>query len=239
MLIIPAIDLLGGTCVRLIKGEYGTAHKVAADPIETVKYFVSCGAELIHIVDLDGAKEGNKVNHLLICDIVSNSDVPIELGGGIRDMEAIDYYIKNGVSRIILGSVALKNPFLVKEAVEKHGDAISVGIDAKHGYVKAEGWLETSEVYFTELAVAMEAVGVSNIIFTDIEKDGTLAGPPIEYLRELKQKLKPITKITASGGIKDLNDIRKLKELSLYGAICGKSIYSGSLQLDKAIEISK
>ncbi|MCL2518218.1 MAG: 1-(5-phosphoribosyl)-5-[(5-phosphoribosylamino)methylideneamino]imidazole-4-carboxamide isomerase [Oscillospiraceae bacterium] len=235
MIILPAIDLLDGKCVRLYKGEYSTAHTVAPDPFETIKRFITDGAEYIHLVDLNGAKDGKPVNHELLCELACRSSVPLEIGGGIRDMETVKFYIENGFSRVIIGSAALKNPEFVKTAVHTYGDKIAVGIDARNGYVSTSGWTENSQIYFTDFAQTMEKIGIDNIIFTDIERDGTLEGAAIERLQELKSKVKTETKITASGGVKDIEDIRKLKALDVYGVICGKSIYEGTLNLKEAI----
>ena len=237
MIILPAIDILGGKCVRLTKGEYGTAEQVAADPIETALSFERDGAEFIHMVDLDGAKEGSRINSDIYTEVAKKVSVPIEVGGGIRDMDTVDYYIGKGIERVIIGSAALKNPQLVKDAVKKYGDRIAVGIDALDGMVKTAGWLENSNVNYIDLACEMAKNGVKYIIFTDISKDGTLAGPNLEQLAALSEAVD--INIIASGGIRDIGNIRDLAAMKLYGAICGKSIYSGSLSLREAIEVSK
>ena len=234
MIILPAIDILDGKCVQLVQGEYGTAEKVAADPVETALNFAECGAEYIHMVDLNGAKDGSPKNAGIFIKIAECAGVPVELGGGIRNMETVDYYIKNGISRVILGSAALTDKNFVIEAVKKYGDKIAVGIDAKNRKVKTSGWLVESEVNFVELAVEMERIGVDNIIYTNIDVEGLLAGVNIEHYKELKSAVN--IKITASGGVSDLNDIKNLCGLDLYGAICGKSIYSGSLNLKEAVD---
>lgn len=242
MIIIPSIDILDGKCVRLYKGEYATAEKVASDPFETIEQFIACGAEYIHLVDLNGAKDGKPVNNELLTALAKKANVPLEIGGGIRSLDTADYYINNGFSRIILGSAALKDPEFVKLAIAKHGAQIAVGIDARGGYVNTAGWLENSDIYFADFAVMMATLGVDNIIFTDIDRDGTLEGASLARLAELKaavDKLDMNVKITASGGVKDINDIIALKELNLYGVICGKSIYSGTLPLAQAIQCVK
>lgn len=237
MIILPAIDILGGECVRLFKGEYDTARKVAADAVETIKGFEDCGAEFIHLVDLDGAKSGEKTNAELFVKLAKVTNVPLELGGGIRDMETVEFYLENGISRVILGSAALHNKAFCEEAVKKYGEKIAVGIDAKNGKVSTSGWLETSDVDYIEFAKEMENIGVKKIIFTDISKDGTLAGPNLEMLAALKAAVN--MDITASGGVKDINDIRNLKEMNLYGAIAGRSLYDGTLDLRAAVELTK
>ena len=234
MIILPAIDLKDKTCVRLVRGDFATAHKVAEDPFETAAGFRAAGASWIHMVDLDGAKTGGAANAGIFLRVARESGLRVELGGGIRSMDTIAYYLENGVSRIILGSVAVKDPALVKEAAQAYGEKIAVGIDAKNGMVATEGWLDTSDVNYIDLAKAMEQAGVQTIIFTDISKDGTLEGPNLEQLQRINASVS--CKIIASGGIKDILDISACKDLGLYGVICGKSIYSGSLSLPEAIE---
>lgn len=237
MIILPAIDILGGKCVRLFKGEYGTARQVASSAEETVKSFEKAGAEFIHLVDLDGAKEGTTVNKELFYSLAKLTDVPLELGGGIRNMETVDMYLENGISRVILGSAALRDREFLKRAVDKYGEKISVGIDAKGGKVSVSGWLDDSDKDYIEFAKEMEKEGVKNIIFTDISKDGTLAGPNLEQLGALAQNVK--CDITASGGIHNIEDIENLCKMKLYGAITGRAIYDGTLDLVQAIELTK
>ncbi|MCH5317091.1 MAG: 1-(5-phosphoribosyl)-5-[(5-phosphoribosylamino)methylideneamino]imidazole-4-carboxamide isomerase [Eubacterium sp.] len=237
MIIFPAIDIMGGKPVRLYKGDFSTAHQVADNALETAHSFVRSGAEWIHMVDLDGSLKKERVNSDVFITVAKETPLKVEVGGGIRTMADIDFYVNNGISRIILGSVALKNPALVKEAVKEFGDMIVVGIDAKHGYVATEGWTEGSDVYFTDLAKRMEDIGVKTIIFTDISKDGTLSGPNIKQLVEINNAVS--CDITASGGVTDLNDIIALRNEGLYGAICGKSLYDGTLALMDAIGVCR
>ena len=234
MIILPAIDIKDGNCVRLFKGDYATVQKVAESPYIAAQGFADAGAEWMHMVDLDGSLKKEPVNAQTFINVAKETGLRVELGGGIRTMNDIDFYINNGISRIILGSVALKNPELVKEAVKEFESKIAVGIDAKSGYVATEGWVEKSDVYFTDLAKRMEDVGVKNIIFTDISRDGTLTGPNFEQLVEINNAVS--CDITASGGVTNINDIRELKSKNLYGAICGKSIYEGTLDLRQAVE---
>ena len=234
MIIMPAIDILDGKCVQLVQGEYGTAEKVASNPVETALRFEKCGAEYIHMVDLNGAKDGSPKNAGIFVNIAKRAGVPVELGGGIRNIETVDYYIKNGISRVILGSAALTDKKFVVEAVKKYGDKIAVGIDAKNRKVKTNGWLVESELDFVELAVEMEKIGVDNIIYTNIDVEGLLSGVNLEHYKELKAAVD--IKITASGGVSDMQDIKDLCGLDLYGVICGKSIYSGSLDLKQAVD---
>lgn len=237
MIILPAIDVINGKPVRLYKGDFSTAQQVADDVLSTALSFQKAGCEWIHMVDLDGSLKKEPVNSETFFNVVKNTSLKVELGGGIRTMKDIDFYVNGGISRIILGSVALKNPQLVKEAVREYGDIIAVGIDADNGFVATEGWVEKSNVYFTELAKQMESVGVKTIIYTDISKDGTLAGPNVEQLVELDNAVS--CNIIASGGITDIGDILTLRNKKLYGAICGKSLYHKSLDLREAVEVCK
>lgn len=235
MIILPAIDIKDGQCVRLVKGDFSTAHKVAEDPVTTAKGFVDQGSHWIHMVDLDGAKLAKPKNTEIFTSVKNATGLHMELGGGIRDMKTIAYYLEHGIDRVILGSIALKRPDLVKEAIQQYGgDRIAVGIDAKDGKVATEGWLSTSEVSYLDLAKSMEQSGVRVIIFTDISRDGTLSGPNLDQLGALQNAVS--CDIIASGGIKELSDIKNLMELGLYGAICGKSLYQGTLSLRQAIE---
>lgn len=237
MIILPAIDIKDGNCVRLQKGDYATAHKVADSPYETAKRFKDAGAEWMHMVDLDGAKDAKLINADLIADVAKSSGLLVEVGGGIRSMEAVAYYLSRGVNRVILGSAAVKDPQLVIDAVKAFGDQIAVGIDAKNGMVQAEGWLDNSDIHYIELAKRMEDVGVRTIIFTDIDRDGMLSGPNLKQLDDLSHEVS--CNIIASGGVTVLKDILNLTELDIYGAICGKSIYSGTLDLKQAIEMTR
>lgn len=237
MVILPAVDIMDGKPVRLYKGDFSTAHQVAEGALKTALDFEKAGAEWIHMVDLDGSLMKKRVNEKIFLSVAENTVLKVEVGGGIRTMQDIDFYISSGISRVILGSVALKDPELVKKAVNAYGDKIAVGIDAKNGYAAAEGWTQTSDIYFTDLAKKMEQCGVKTIIYTDISKDGTLSGPNLEQLDEINSAVS--CNIIASGGVTDIDDIKALKSLGLYGAICGKSIYSGSLDLKQALEVCK
>ena len=237
MIILPAIDLLDGKCVRLVQGEYGSETTVAEDPFAMVEQFSAAGAGYIHIVDLDGAKAGRRVNHELICALAKVATVPVEVGGGIRTIDDLVYYAENGVDRVILGSRAVKEPAFVEAALELYADKVAVGIDAKNGYVRVSGWLEDSKLNYLDFAKQMDALGVKNLIYTDISKDGMLSGIDAHSYKELKETV--LADITASGGIKDIADIRALAEVGIYGAICGKSIYAGTLDLTEAIEVGR
>lgn len=234
MIIFPAIDIKDGNCVRLFKGDFGTVEKVAEDPLETARSFETQGAEWIHMVDLDGAKDAVPRNMPIYLDVAKNTSLKVEVGGGIRSLDTMEKYLSGGIARVILGSVAVKDSELVKTAIREFGsERVVVGIDAKNGMVSVEGWLDSSTVHYLDLAKEMERAGVSTIIFTDIAKDGTLEGPNLQQLSMLSKAVS--CNIVASGGISDINDIRRLKELGLYGAICGKSIYKGTLDLAEAV----
>jgi phosphoribosylformimino-5-aminoimidazole carboxamide ribotide isomerase len=235
MIIIPAIDVRQGKCVRLYQGDFSKTTVVGEDPLKVAESFQETGAQYIHMVDLDGALMGYSFNEEIIVNVVSSVTVPVELGGGIRDLKTIDKLVSRGLSRVILGSAALKNPKMVIEAVREFGKHIAVGIDAKDGKVSIEGWLNTSDVDYIDFALKMEDIGVDNIIFTDISRDGTLAGPNLQQLGALKEKVS--CKVTASGGIKDIDDIKALKAMEVYGAITGKAIYEGTLSLAEALKI--
>jgi phosphoribosylformimino-5-aminoimidazole carboxamide ribotide isomerase len=233
MLIFPAIDIKGGECVRLRQGDYATAQKVANNALETARAFESDGAEWLHMVDLDGAKDAHPVNASVIFQIAQNTGLKVEIGGGIRQMDTIQYYLQGGVSRVILGSAALNCPDFAAEAIHTYHEKIAIGIDAKNGMVAADGWLKTSAVDYLVLAKKMEQLGAQTIIFTDISRDGMLSGPNLSMLDTLNQSVS--CNIVASGGIRNTDDIKALKALGLYGAICGKSLYSDTLKLTDAI----
>lgn len=235
MIIFPAIDVINGKPVRLFKGDFSTAHQVAADALETANDFVKAGAKWIHMVDLDGSLKKEPVNSETFIAVANETSLKVELGGGIRKIQDIDFYINKGIERIILGSVALKNPNLVKAAVAEFGEKIAVGIDAKNEYVATEGWTESSNVHYIELAKRMEDAGVKTIIYTDISKDGTLTGPNFEQLNKINGAVS--CNITASGGVTNISDIKGLKDAGLYGAICGKSLYNKTLDLAEAIKV--
>lgn len=233
MILLPAIDLHDGSCVRLLRGDYATAQKVAEDAVETALGFQQAGARWLHMVDLDGAKAGHPLNRETILRVRQNTKMQIEVGGGIRSMQQVEDYLENGIRRVILGSAALQNPGFVKEAVQKYGDSIAVGIDARNGMVAAEGWTETSSVDYLELARRMEQIGVRYLIVTDISQDGTLNGPNLEMLDRINNAVS--CEIVASGGVGNLKDIIDLYNLNLYGAIIGKAIYAGAIDLRMAL----
>lgn len=237
MKILPAIDLKDGQCVRLKRGDYGTAHKVAEDAVQTAKGFLAAGAELVHMVDLDGAKDGSHANYDVVKRVIAETGAKVELGGGIRAMADVDAVLALGVSRVIIGSAAVKNPQFVKEAAAKHGEKIAVGIDALSGTVRTEGWLKDSGEDFLAFAKRMDSYGVGTIIFTDIDKDGMLEGPNFEQLSMLRNAVS--CAIVASGGVTTLEDIAKLRDAGIDAAIAGKAVYTGALDLAAAIRIGE
>lgn len=237
MIILPAIDIKDGNCVRLFKGDFSTVEKVADSYMDTARSFQEAGASWIHMVDLDGAKSAQPMNSDIFIDVAKNTNLKVELGGGIRSLDTIEFYLSKGISRVILGSIAVKNPELVKDAVKEYGERIAVGIDALNEMVAVEGWLDSSEVSYIDLAKEMCSIGVKYIVFTDISKDGTLSGPNIEQLVKLNNAVN--CNIIASGGIHVIDDIRNCKANNLYGAICGKSLYKGTLNLKDAVNLAE
>jgi phosphoribosylformimino-5-aminoimidazole carboxamide ribotide isomerase len=237
MIIIPAIDIIEGKPVRLYQGDYNKKEIVADNILETAKSFQNAGAEYVHLVDLDGAKCGKSVNGEVIIEVAKKLSIPVEVGGGIRTYETIEYLIQNGVSRVILGTSAMEDENLLKKALDNFGDKIAVGIDCKDGYVYGRGWLEGSSLYYIDFAKKLSSYGVNNIIVTDISKDGTLEGPNVEMLNNLKREVD--INITASGGIRDIDNIKTLNDMDLYGAITGKAIYAKTLSLEEAIKLTK
>ena len=236
MIIFPAIDIIGGKAVRLYRGDYDK-KTVYGEPLDVAKDFFLLGAKNIHIVDLDGAKTGDTPNFDLICKIKEKTGLFTEVGGGIRDEKTIEKYLSAGIDRVILGTVAVKNPDFVKSAVAKHKDKIAVGIDVKDCFVAVKGWTEKSDKRLFGFCAEMVDIGVKTVICTDISKDGALSGTNSEMYKSLSQKF-PINFI-ASGGVSTLSDVKTLKDLGIYGAIIGKAYYTGDIDLKKAIEIAK
>lgn len=235
--IYPAIDMLGGKCVRLIQGDYNQETVYGDSPFDMAALFAEQGAEWIHMVDLDGAKEGKRVNDAYVIDVAKKLNVKVQIGGGIRRKEDVEYYLENGVDRVILGSAAISNPDFVKEMLQKYGEKIAIGIDAKEGYVATEGWLQTSTVKATELGKTLAAAGAEIFIFTDIAKDGMLSGPNVQAIREMAEVTGK--QVIASGGVSKLADLADLKEYAghgVVGAIVGKAIYTKQFTLKEALK---
>ncbi len=237
MHIFPAIDLYDKKAVRLLKGDYNNMTVYSDNPVEIARDFENQGAEFIHIVDLEGAKDGTTPNIDVVKDIVSNCNLFAEIGGGIRSMETVDKYIDAGVKRVILGTAAVNDEEFLKECVKKHGDKIAVGVDIKDGYVAIKGWTEKSEFTCFEFCEKMQKLGVTTLICTDISKDGAMQGTNHELYRELSEKFS--MNITASGGVSSIEDVKRLAKLNIYGAIIGKAYYTGAISLTEAIEVAK
>lgn len=238
MLIIPAIDLKDGVCVRLLQGRREDVTVYSKDPVSTALKWQSLGAKLIHIVDLDGAFTGEQKNIAAVRAIRGAVEIEIEVGGGIRDMERIELLLGLGVTRVILGTVAVKNPELLKEACRLYPGRVLAGIDARDGKAAIKGWTEVTSFDAVELARKMESNGAAGIIYTDISRDGMLTGPNIKATKAIVDSVK--IPVIASGGVSSMDDIRRLLEIKgLWGAITGKAIYSGSLDLKEAVGLTE
>lgn len=237
MLIFPAIDLYEKKAVRLFKGDYENMTVYSENPIEIAQDFVNAGATHIHVVDLEGAKDGTTPNISVVRQIAAETDLFIEIGGGIRDMDTVDAYLSSGVSRVILGTAAVNDREFLTAAVKKYGDKIAVGADVKDGYIAIKGWLESSALTLDDFLQEMEKIGVKYVICTDISKDGAMRGTNLELYSRLSQKYS--MNITASGGVSTLDDVKKLNEMNLYGAIIGKAYYIGAIDLKDALEVTR
>lgn len=234
-MIYPAIDIRNGNCVRLLQGDYEKETVYGNSPLEMAKRFVEDGASWIHLVDLDGAKAGKRVNDKHVLDIASQLNVYVQVGGGIRTAEDVAAYLEHGVDRVILGSAAINNPEFVKEMLETYGNKIAIGIDARDGYVATEGWLETSKVTAEELAIELANHGAEVFIFTDISRDGMLNGPNVSAIASLAAATGK--EVIASGGVSQLSDLNELKQnKGIAGAIIGKALYTNQFSLKEALE---
>lgn len=232
MIIYPAIDIRNGKCVRLTQGRYDDMTVFSDEPVNTAIKFQEAGASWLHVVDLDGAR-GDANNRGLIIEIASKLNIPVQTGGGIRTLDDIKELLESGIARVILGTAAVKNPELVAKAVSLYNDRIAAGIDAKDGYVAIEGWEKVSRIKALDLAKTMEEAGVKTIIYTDIATDGMLSGPNINAMAEMVEKVN--MEVIASGGVSKVEDLLALKETGVHGAIVGKAIYTGSVDLKDAL----
>ncbi|BCJ87937.1 1-(5-phosphoribosyl)-5-[(5-phosphoribosylamino)methylideneamino]imidazole-4-carboxamide isomerase [Effusibacillus dendaii] len=235
-IIYPAIDILGGKAVRLLRGDYGEKTVYSDEPAAVAQKWVEQGADFIHVVDLDGAKEGSQQNRPVIESIVKHVPVPVQVGGGIRTGETLEALFSIGVARCILGTAAVREPEFVKQALVEYGERIAIGIDAKDGYVAVNGWLETSDVTAVELGRELKSHGATRVIFTDIARDGTLTGPNLAANIEMARQTG--LKVIASGGVKDTNDLIELAKYRIdgvAGAIVGKALYAGNIELADAL----
>ena len=237
MKLFPAIDLYEGKAVRLYKGDYAQMTVYNNDPAAVAADFAAAGAECIHIVDLEGAKSGTTPNFDTVCKIKATSGLFCEIGGGIRSMDVIDRYLSAGIDRVILGTAAVGNLDFVKTAVEKYGDRIAIGADLKDGFVAVKGWIEKTDLSCEDFFRQMQDVGVKTVICTDISKDGAMMGTNLELYRTLSERFS--MQIVASGGVSSLDDVKRLSEMGLYGAIIGKAYYTGAIDLRQAIEVTK
>jgi phosphoribosylformimino-5-aminoimidazole carboxamide ribotide isomerase len=233
MEVIPAIDLRHGACVRLYQGDYNREEVFDTDPNRVARRWKDCGAAWIHVVDLDGAAEGHLVNKSAIEEIVTVDDVRVEVGGGIRTLDDAAWLFEHGVSRIVLGTVAIEDPELVDSLVSAYGDAVAVSLDARDGLVTTRGWLVGTEVPVVDLCHRMRMSGVARFVYTDVRRDGTLTEPNYEALQALIEST--AAPVVAAGGIASLEHLRRLSEVGAAGAILGKAIYTGSVELREAI----
>ena len=237
MEIFPAIDLYEGKAVRLFKGDYNQMTVYSDNPIEIARDFENCGAKFIHMVDLEGAKNGTTPNLPIVKQVAHDTGLFVEIGGGIRNIETVDKYMEAGVGRVILGTAAVNDEAFLKSAVNKYGDKIAVGADIKDGYVAIKGWLEQSEYTLDAFCEKMQTLDVSYMICTDISKDGAMRGTNRQMYKNLKDKFS--MHITASGGVSSIDDVKALAEMDIYGAIIGKAYYTGDINLKEAIEVAK
>lgn len=233
MILLPAIDMKGGQCVRLQKGDFSTVHQVADSALETAKRFAGAGARWVHMVDLDGAKDGVRQNFRYIYEVIQQSGLQVELGGGLKTEQDVDAVDKAGVARFVIGSAAVTKQELVTYALARCGDRVAVGIDSLNGRVRTAGWEKDSGLEYLDFAKQIEELGVKTIVFTDISADGMLSGPSFDQLAALQKRVS--CAIIASGGVTTLDDVKRLRDMGLYGAIIGKAYYAGTLDLAEAV----
>ena len=237
MIIFPAIDLFDKKAVRLYKGDYQNMTVYSENPIEIARDFENAGATHIHMVDLEGAKDGTTPNVDIVKQVANDTNLFVEIGGGIRDMDTVEKYLLAGVGRVILGTAAVTDSQFLKSAVKKYGDKIAVGADVKDGYVAIKGWTLKSQFAIEDFLSQMQEIGVKYVICTDISKDGAMRGTNLELYKQLSQKYS--MNITASGGVSSLDDVKKLREMDIYGAIIGKAYYIGAIDLKDALEAAR
>ncbi len=237
MIIFPAIDLYQGKAVRLYKGRYEDMTVYSDRPVQVARYFDSCGARWLHMVDLEGARDGATPNLSIIRQAAAETGLKVEAGGGVRSMETVEAYMEAGVSRVILGTAAVEDRSLLLAAVAKYGDKIAVGADLRDGMVAVRGWRETSGYTADGFLKLLRDIGVKNVICTDISRDGAMRGANLELYARLKRDY--ALDITASGGVSSLEDVRALRDMGLYGAIIGKAYYSGAIELKEALEAAR
>ncbi|MBQ9802739.1 MAG: 1-(5-phosphoribosyl)-5-[Clostridia bacterium] len=234
MLIFPAIDLYEGKAVRLYKGDYAQMTVYSTDPVSVAQDFAAAGATHVHLVDLEGARDGNTPNLDVVCRIKKECGLFCEIGGGVRSMAVVDRYMEAGLDRVILGTAAVSDPAFLREAVAKHGARIAVGVDIKDGFVAVKGWTEKSELDAFDFCEKLQEWGVKTLICTDISRDGAMRGANHALYRELSRRFG--MQIVASGGVSTMEDVEKLAAMELYGAIIGKAYYTGAIDLKEAIK---
>ncbi|MBQ3265435.1 MAG: 1-(5-phosphoribosyl)-5-[Ruminococcus sp.] len=234
MILFPAIDIVGGKAVRLYKGDYGQMTVYSDNPAQIALDFKACGATHIHIVDLEGARDGGTPNLETVLEIKKQSGLYCEIGGGIRSMEVVDHYLDAGIDRVILGTAAITDEVFLKKAIEKYGERIAVGADIREGFIAVKGWLERSQVTADEFFEKMQNLGVRTIICTDINRDGVMAGTNLHLYRTMSRRYH--VDITASGGVSSMDDVKALQEMNMYGAIIGKAYYTGAIDLREAVK---
>ena len=237
MNIFPAIDLVSGKAVRLYKGDYSLMTVYSENPAEVARDFVKCGAGHIHIVDLEGAKDGATPNFETVCKIKAESGLFCEIGGGIRSMETVKKYLGAGIDRVILGTAAVSDEEFLDRVCADYADRLAVSVDIKDGCVAVKGWLESSGIEAFEFCEKMQAKGVKTLICTDISKDGAMQGTNLALYKELSDRFD--MNITASGGVSSIEDVEKLASMDLYGAIIGKAYYTGAIDLARAVEVAE
>lgn len=237
MEVIPSIDLKGGRCVRLYQGDYAKETVFSDDPMGTAQRWESLGASRLHVVDLDGAAGGEPRHLSVIAQIAAKLRIPVQVGGGIRRMQTIEQYVKAGVKRVVLGTAAVENPDLVREACRVFGDAVVLGVDARDGFVAVRGWKDKTSVLAADMIEQMEALGARRFIYTDVARDGTLTEPNFQAISELMTKAR--SPIIASGGVTSIDHLVRLGQLGVEGAIIGRALYTGDILLDKALAALK
>lgn len=237
MIIYPAVDIQDGKCVRLFQGQFGDVTVYSEDPVEMALKWERAGARYLHVIDLDGARAGEPQNVAIISRMAVQAGIPIQMGGGIRSIEKIEIILNKGIQRVILGTSAVNDPNLVKAALGAFENGIVVGIDARNGMVAVEGWARTSDFTAVGFARKMQDLGAKTIIYTDISRDGTLSGPNLKAMEDMRKAVG--IEIIAAGGVSSIDDIRRLKETGVSGAIIGKALYTGDIDLAEALEAAK
>ena len=234
MIIYPAIDIKDKSCVRLIQGSYDDVTVYDKDPVKVALKWESIGAEILHIVDLDGARDGVRINKDIVNEIVRNVNIPVQIGGGIRDTDGVKTYLDIGASQVIIGTAAIKNPLWLQDMIRIYGNRIIVSIDAKDGWIATDGWESISRKKALDYIKELRKSGLERIVYTDIAKDGMLQGPNFKIYEELQKEVD--IEVIASGGVTTTEDLRRLKDMNLYGAIIGKALYEGKLDLEEVLK---